>query len=113
MRWLDKPVLWDENISSPLSATDFNKFQSQLDDIVGREPDGTHRWRLVWGQNLDAAPEWDRYANAWIPRYRWAWKMSAPRANPATGILERHKEWIGVPRYFIEALIPRARRNEA
>lgn len=109
MNWLDSHN-WTENIPSPVSRTDIDKFQSQLDGIVGVEPDGVLRWRVVWGQNLDQTTIWDRYQKEWRPRYP-AGHSKEYIANPKTGVLELKRKWYGVPRYFIEALIPRIHRN--
>lgn len=106
MSWLNSPALWATNIPSPVNSVDLAKFQGHLDEIVGVDPDGTKRWRVIWGMNGDASREWDRYARAWIPRYRSKSYLS-PVVNPATGIIEQRTEFIGVPRYFVEALVPR------
>ena len=100
---------WRENIPSPIAQTDFDKFQAGLDRIVGVEPDGAKRWRLVWGQNLDQTAEWDRYRQEWRPRYSAGFTVDH-KANPATGLLEARRLWFGIPRYFIEAMIPRVHR---
>lgn len=104
--------LWDENIPSPLGPVDLAQFQAKLNGIVGTEDDGTPRWRVVWGQDLAAVSAWNRYAREWQPKYLWTGKPDL-RMNPATGILERKTEWIGVPRYFVEALRPAVHRNVA
>lgn len=107
--WLNSHE-WRENISSPLGRIDFDKFQSGLDAIVGVDPDGAKRWRLVWGQDLDTTADWDRYRQEWRPRYPAGFTVDY-KANPATGVLEPRREWFGIPRYFIEALIPRVHRD--
>ena len=108
---INKPETWDENIPSPVNAVDLAKFQKSLDEIVGVQPDGTKRWRIVWGMDGDASVEWDRYQGRWMPRYRYKSYLTDPVANPVTGVLERRTDYIGIPRYFIEALIPRYRHD--
>lgn len=102
---------WRENIPSPLGQTDLDRWQSELDSVVGVDDDGTKRWRLIWGQDMQNAVAWNRYSREWEPRYP-AGSTRDYVANPATGIVELKKVWFGVPRYFIEALIPRVRRDE-
>lgn len=94
-----------------MSKPDLERFQAQLHNIVGVESDGTLRWRLVWGADLNAASVWNRYSREWEPRYP-AGSTRDYVANPATGVVELKKIWFGIPRYFIEALLPRVRRDE-
>lgn len=101
---------WRENIPSPLNRTDLDRWQSELDAIVGVEPDGTHRWRLIWGQSSEATV-WNRYSCEWMPRYPAGFTRDYV-ANPTTGLIELKKAWYGIPRYFVEALLPRIHRNE-
>lgn len=107
--WLNSHQ-WTENIPSPLSRTDLDGWQSELDSIVGVEDDGTKRWRFIWGQSPDTFI-WNRYSNEWMPRYP-AGSTVDYVANPTTGILELKRTWFGIPRLFAEALIPRIHRNE-
>lgn len=101
---------WRQTIPSPLSRVDLDKWQSKLDEIAGVEDDGTKRWRLVWGQDMEATGVWDRYKQTWTPRYPAGFTTDYV-ANPSTGVLELKKTWHGVPRYFAEALVPRVHRN--
>jgi len=102
---------WRETIPSPLSQTDLDTWQAELDAIVGTEGDGTKRWRIIWGQDLETTAVWNRYRQEWMPRYP-AGHTKDYVANPATGVIELKRIWHGVPRYFIEALVPRVHRNE-
>lgn len=102
---------WRENIPSPLGQADLDRWQVELDAIVGVDDDGTKRWRIQWGQDMQNAIVWNRYSREWMPRYP-AGSTVDYVANPATGVIELKKIWFGVPRYFIEALLPRVHRNE-
>jgi hypothetical protein len=102
---------WRENIPCPVNSVDLDRWQSELNSIVGVEDDGTERWRFVWGQDMEKAIVWNRYRREWMPRYP-AGHTNDYVANPATGVIEVRRVWFGVPRLFAEALIPRVHRNE-
>jgi hypothetical protein len=101
---------WKENISCPLSLADLERWQSELDSIVGVEADGSKRWRFIWGQSPEAFV-WNRYTDEWMPRYPAGFELDFV-SNPSTGIIERKRKWIGVPRFFAEAVVPKVHRNE-
>ena len=102
---LNDPTKWDSNEPSPMAAVDLARFQAALVSIVGAEEDGTPHMRVVWGQDLKATAIWDRYAREWRPRYAHE-RIKSQVFNPATGLFETKYDWIGVPRFFIEAYIP-------
>lgn len=93
---------WRETISAPLSRADHRRFQAELDRLVGVEPDGTKRLRLVWMPTFE---RWDPYLSRWIP-FRC---VKAPREiAPAEGgqIIEAKFDFVGVPRYAVVGLLP-------
>lgn len=101
---------WTENVASPMAAVEFARFQASLDSIVGLEADGTPRLRLVWGQDLRTTETWDRYQKLYRPRYAHR-RVRRDVISPSTGLIEPRYDWIGVPRYFIEAYVPRLHLN--
>lgn len=107
MSWLDSHT-WSENIPSPISHAELDAFQRKLDGVVGVEADGTKRWRIVWGQDFERTMIWDRYRKERRPRYAWDFKTDYVNEN---GVEKPVHTWIGVPRYFIEALIPDVHRD--
>jgi hypothetical protein len=96
---------WDRNIPCPMSRADIDRFQREIDDLVGVEPDGMHRMRIVWGQDPATTNIWDRYCRTYRLRYLWR-RDDRQVLNPATGVLEVKHDWTGIPRLWIEAYIP-------
>ena len=102
--WLNSHA-WEENIPCPMSRADIEKLQREIDDILGVEPDGTHRMRIVWGQDGKIATVFDRYNQT--ERVKYLWKTNKKTVlNPATGLFESRLDFIGIPRLWIEAYIP-------
>lgn len=92
---------WTRTIPAPLARSDHRRFQAELDKLVGVEPDGTKRLKLVWMPTFE---RWDGYLQRWIP-FRC---VKAPREiAPGEGvIIEAKFDFVGVPRYAVVGLLP-------
>lgn len=98
---------WASNHPGPLSHGELQRFQAGLNDIAGLDVDTSPRWRIVWGQDIARLTGWDRYREEWSLRPEYRWGVAEKHIlNPATGLIETRSEWIGIPRYFLEFLLP-------
>lgn len=110
-KWLNSHD-WKENIEAPtMGGFDAKAFQLSLDKVVGTESDGTKRWRLVWGCDRSKTEIWDRYREEYRPRYAWR-TVKVFRKLPGLVSTYQTHEWVCVPRWFIECLVPSAARDE-
>ena len=107
--WINNSKEWNRNIPSPLSPSVAVKFQQDLNQICGTEPDGTPHLRLAWGMDLDInSPTCDGLYDRegfWVPRHHWTTRYEN-FANHETGLIELRPVYIGVPRYYILAYVP-------
>ncbi len=110
---------WTDNLACPWSPQQVAEFQAQLDAIVGTEPNGVKRWRLMWGPD-STAWVWNRYYNnaegRWEPKPELYWGDAATEyrnvdAKPGELDTLVVHEPIAVPRFWIGALLPRAHRD--
>lgn len=98
---------WRTNEPAPC---DVSWFQRELERIGGREPNGLPHYRVVWGQDFGQARMRDRYQDRWVPRYihmRKAW-LEEEQGPSGLAVMVERDEWIGTPRFFVEAWIPPA-----
>lgn len=110
---------WDSNLPNPLSSEQMAKFQHKLNAVVGRETDGTERWKLLWAPNQDTWI-WNRYKDRWEPHFEHYWAdaqvtyqdTQSPKSKKKRGIdtiVVNHP--IALPRFWIGALVPAVHRN--
>lgn len=73
-------------------------FQRELNKIVGVEPNGVERFKLVW---LPQYEVWDPYRGEMRIFFTWGKPKIEYKAHPGTGILAPRYIWTGVPRYAL------------
>lgn len=100
---------WTRTIPPPLSKTDHDAFQAEVNKLVGVGTDGTERLKLIWMPGFE---RWDIYQAKWIP-FRCV--PVAREITPAEGgqIIKAKFDFVGVPRYAIVGLVPEASRKPA
>lgn len=98
---------WRRTIPAPLNQADHDAFQVKLDDLVGVEPDGTKRLRLVW---MPTFLRWDRYAGRWVP-FRCVKAQREVKPSVGSNVVGVEFEYYGIPRYAIVGLLPEESRQ--
>lgn len=99
---------WTENLPAPLSGADHDRFQGELDKLVGVNADGSKRMRLVWNPHHEM---WDSELREWRPILLWKREFEGLIHLPA-GIEQRKTVMIGAPRYLILGRVPPEKQTQ-
>lgn len=89
---------WDRAISPPMDGKKHAWFQRELNKIVGTEPNGVERFKLVWLPHYEV---FNAYRGEMQLLFAWGRPKVDYKADPATGILMPKVTRIGVPRYAL------------
>lgn len=100
---------WKRTILAPMGKVDHDAFQAELDKLVGVEPDGTKRLRLVW---MPTFMRWDRYIGRWIP-FRCVKAKREVVPGEDTKVVGVEFDYHGIPRYAVVGLVPEESRQSA